>query len=127
MTIRASTRSLRAMLLALTVIIYLACGGPPPFPAEGDGTWDQLAHDATGPTPRGYVNAMPDPTSDGLLIYGGCDNSLQCHSDLWHLDVGAGTWSPRTGPGLAGPAGLVYDSESSLFVTFIDTVTPAAT
>ena len=67
---------------------------------------------------------MPDPTSDGLLIYGGCDNSLQCHSDLWHLDVGTGTWSPRTGPGLAGPAGLVYDSESSLFVTFIDTVTP---
>ena len=126
-TDRARPATLIAVIAALVVAVSIVSvvalrSGPPPV-AEGDGTWVQISHDGTGPGPRGYVQVVADPTGDGLLVYGGCDNSLQCPADLWHLDVATGTWSPRTGPDVAGPAGLAYDSESRLFVTYVGVAT----
>ena len=41
-------------LVSIVSVIALRSPDEPPV-AEGDGTWEQIPHDGTGPAPRGYV------------------------------------------------------------------------
>jgi hypothetical protein len=98
----------------------------------GQGLWQQLNPTSTPPSPRRYSSAVYDPSTNRMIIFGGClcvgDETASWLSDVWVLTNANGTepaqpsWielapNPPLPPGHP-PTSAAYDPQTNRLIIF---------
>jgi RHS repeat-associated protein len=98
----------------------------------GNPAWTQLSPTGTPPSPRRYFSAVYDPSSNRMILFGGCtcvgSNDPQATNDVWVLtnadgtEVNAPSWIQLTPIGTLPAARdayvLAYDNTTNRMIIF---------
>jgi hypothetical protein len=74
-----------------------------------------------GPAPRDYAQMADDPTSDGVVLFGGANGFEEPFGDTWAFDTSAGRWTQvfaEAGPTPRAWHAMAVDAEHRRLVLF---------